>query len=58
MLLPYCTHEGSGLGISERDIAKTCPTATLLPGLEIRGSRVRTADNEITNWLRKNQIIA
>ncbi len=57
-LLPYCTHEGSGLGISERDLAKACPTATLLPGLQIRGSRVASADNEIANWLRKNQIIA
>jgi flavodoxin len=56
-LLPYCTHEGSGLGISEREIAKTCPTATLLPGLQIRGSRVATADVDIANWLRKNQII-
>ncbi|MDP4240381.1 MAG: flavodoxin [Bacteroidota bacterium] len=52
-ILPFCTHEGSGLGNSERDIKKLCPHATVLPGLAIRGGNVGKADDEITNWLNK-----
>ncbi|HEX3010705.1 MAG TPA: flavodoxin, partial [Syntrophomonadaceae bacterium] len=32
-IIPFCTHEGSGLGHSEKDIAKLCPKAKLLKGL-------------------------
>ncbi|ABP66710.1 hypothetical protein Csac_1097 [Caldicellulosiruptor saccharolyticus DSM 8903] len=39
-IAPFCTHEGSGLGSSERDIKKLCPKANVLPGLAIRGSSV------------------
>jgi len=28
-ILPFCTHEGSGMGHSEKDIAKTLPDATV-----------------------------
>jgi flavodoxin len=31
MILPYCTHEGSGLGHSVRDISRECPTARVIP---------------------------
>ncbi len=48
-IIPFCTHEGSGLGRSERDIPKLCPKATLLKGLAIRGSRVSAAEKDITN---------
>ena len=30
---PFCTHEGSGMGSSERDISTLCPNAKLLPGI-------------------------
>lgn len=52
-IIPFCTHEGSGLGSSERDIKKFCPDATVLSGLAIRGGSVERADNDITNWLKK-----
>lgn len=52
-IIPFCTHEGSGLGSSERDIKKLCPNATVLSGLAIRGGSVERADNDITNWLKK-----
>ncbi len=55
-IVPFCTHEGSGLGHSERDIAKLCPNATLLKGLPIQGSRVNAARQEIMNWLSKIEI--
>lgn len=52
-IVPYCTHEGSGLGSSERDIKRLCPTAKVLPGLAIKGGTVARADNEVVNWLKK-----
>ena len=52
-IIPFCTHEGSGLGNSERDIKKLCPDAKVLPGLAIRGGSVSRADNEIKNWIQK-----
>lgn len=51
-ILPFCTHEGSGLGSSERDIRKLCPSATVLPGLAIRGGSVGRADQLVANWLK------
>lgn len=56
-IVPYCTHEGSGLGNSERDIKKHCPTANVLSGLAIKGSTVGRADNDVANWLRKLDLI-
>ena len=51
-ILPFSTHEGSGLGSSERDIRKLCPGATVLPGLAIRGGSVGRADQLVANWLK------
>jgi len=51
-ILPFSTHEGSGLGSSERDIRKLCPGATVLPGLAIRGESVGRADQLVANWLK------
>lgn len=40
IIIPFCTHEGSGLGHSEKDIANLCQKTTVLNGLAIHGSRV------------------
>ena len=53
-IVPFCTHEGSGLGRSESDIKKICPHATVLMGLSIRGGSVHRAENDISAWLRKS----
>ena len=50
-IIPFCTHEGSGIGRSENDIAKLCPEATLLKGLAIHGSRVSDAKRDVSDWL-------
>ena len=50
-IMPYCTHEGSGMGSSERDIKKLCPNARVLPGLAIRGGSVGGADIDLSKWL-------
>ena len=57
-IVPYCTHEGSGLGSSERDIKKLCPTAKVLSGLAIKGGTVGRADKDVANWLKKLGLLA
>ncbi len=57
-IIPFCTHEGSGLGRSERDIGKLCPKSTLLKGLAIRGSSVSAAEEDVANWLSKIDMIS
>lgn len=52
-IIPFCTHEGSGLGRSERDIKKLCPNSNVLGGLAIRGSSVYKAQNDVSEWLNK-----
>jgi flavodoxin len=52
-IIPYCTHEGSGMGSSERDIKKLCPSAKVLSGLAIAGRSVGKADKELASWLKK-----
>jgi len=52
-LVPFITHEGSGLGRAPADMAKLCPKATLLEGLAVRGGSVKTARGDIESWLRK-----
>ena len=52
-IIPFCTHEGSGLGNSERDIKILCPNAKVLSGLAIQGGSVGRSDNEIKDWIKK-----
>jgi len=52
-ILPYCTHEGSGLGTSGSDIRNLCPDAKVLPGLAIVGGSVAGADKAVEGWLMK-----
>ncbi len=52
-ILPFCTHEGSGMGRSESDIKRLCPGATVVKGFAVRGSHVHAARVEVANWLRK-----
>ena len=39
-ILPICTHEGGGMGASERDIKKLCAHATIGKGLAIHEKKV------------------
>lgn len=56
-ILPFCTHEGSGLGRSVQEIIKLCPKADVREGLAIRGSGIGNAKPEIEKWLKKNSLI-
>ena len=50
---PFCTHEGSGLGVSVSDIKRICPDSTVENGLAIRGSSVIKSKKEISKWIDK-----
>lgn len=56
-ILPFCTHEGSGMGHSEGDIRKLCPGAQVLKGLPILGGNVQKAEATISAWLRASGVI-
>ena len=55
-IAPFCTHGGGGLARSVTDISKLCPKSTLLDSFAIPGSDVKTAQNEVSEWLRKIKI--
>jgi flavodoxin len=57
-ILPLCTHEGSDMGNSERDIAKYAKGATLKKGLPINGSSVDSAKPKVEKWLKENGVIS
>lgn len=51
-IMPFCTHEGSGMGKSENDLRQICPTATIKTGLPIKGSEVRKSYELFGHWIR------
>ena len=48
---PFCTHEGSGLSDTVRDIEKAAPGAVVKPGLAIHGSAVDSAREKLKGWV-------
>ena len=50
---PFCTHEGSGLAGTVRDIQKTAPGAAVSKGLAIRGSSVNDAKAALEKWVKE-----
>lgn len=52
-VIPFSTHEGSGLGRSPSDLARLCPGATIAKGLAVRGGSVGQASGNISDWLRE-----
>ncbi|MBQ7568496.1 flavodoxin [bacterium] len=56
-ILPLCTHEGSGMGGSERDIQRTCPGAKVSKGLPISGSSAAASETSVKGWLSANGLI-
>jgi flavodoxin len=49
-IVPFITHEGTGLGRSAKDIARVCPDSTILEGLAVRGGEVKTAQTRVSEW--------
>ena len=56
-ILPLCTNEGSGMGVSERDIKKACPGADIKRGLSVTGSSAESCKPTVEKWLKSNNLI-
>lgn len=58
-VIPFCTHEGSGLSGTENKLKAACQGATVLKGLAVRGATVQNAQAQakesVKNWLSKLQ---
>lgn len=54
-VIPFSTHEGSGLGSTESRLKKACEGATVLKGLAVRGSIAQNSQEQarkaVKNWL-------
>ena len=47
------THEGSGMGSSERDLEKACKGAKLVDSLAISGSQAQSSKKRVSDWALK-----
>lgn len=56
-IVPFMTHGGSRMGKSIDDIKRLAPKAIVTEGLPISESRVAQSKDEITAWLKKNNLI-
>lgn len=56
-VVPFCTHEGSGLSSTESYIANACKGATVAKGLAVRGDTAQNkrdqARKTVNSWLEK-----
>nr|AHF23938.1 flavodoxin [uncultured bacterium Contig1522a] len=54
-LVPFSTHEGSGLSGFDKKLAKACPDAEVLKGLAVRGNdcqnRQDSVREDVSDWL-------
>ena len=53
-VLPLMTHEGSGLGNSERDIKNICKGAELGKGLAVHGADAARSEKIISQWAKNS----
>lgn len=51
-ILPVCTHEGSGMGRSERDLKTVCPNSKIEKGIAIQGANAQTCDDLLKNLIK------
>lgn len=53
-LIPLMTHEGSGMGSSERDLRRMYPGADVRPGLAIHGADAERSASKVSSWAKKS----
>ena len=51
-IIPFVTHEGSGLASTVSDIKKAWPNATVKGGFAIYGHEVRTGKAKVEKWIK------
>ena len=52
-IIPFATHEGSGLGGSINYLKKICPKAEILQGIAIHGANAKNSENQVADWAKK-----
>ena len=52
-IIPFTTHEGSGLGSCVKDVKKAYPKANVQQGFSMYGHDVRTGKERVEKWLKK-----
>ena len=52
-IIPFATHEGSGLGGSVNYLKKICPQAEILNGIAIHGADAKNSESEVVAWAKK-----
>lgn len=54
-LIPFSTHEGSGLSGFDKKLSAACPDSTVLEGFAIRGNDAQNKQDdvrgEVTSWI-------
>ena len=53
-VMALMTHEGSGLGSSERDLRKICKGATFGNGIAVHGADAMKSEKAVSDWAKKN----
>ena len=57
VVIPFCTHEGSGLSDTENRLRTACRGASVLNGLAVRGAVAQnereTARRQVLEWLKR-----
>ena len=51
-VIPFTTHEGSGLASCVEDVKETFPDANVTKGFSIYGHEVRTNKAKVEKWLQ------
>ena len=51
-VIPFTTHEGSGLASCESDVRNAFPKASVQKGWSIYGHEVRSGRDKVENWLK------
>lgn len=52
-IIPFTTHEGSGLGSCVEDVKKAYPKADVMEGFSMYGHDVRSGKESVEKWLTK-----
>lgn len=56
-ILPFCTHGGSGLSGTDKNVQKEEKDAKVTDGLAISDSSLDDAGEDIDKWLKDNGVV-
>ena len=55
-IIPFCTHDGYGSGMSFGEVEKFVPEAKVLKGIALEAKDVKNAENAVNQWLESIKI--